>query len=421
MAKKEKYKIGLLGLGTVGYGVYQVVEYMQKEQWKEKLGVELEIPKVMVKEIAAVNKKIQPHTTLYETYDEILNDDEIDIIVELMGGIEPAHTYVKMALERGKSVVSANKDVYALYAEELEAVAKENNCDLLYEAAVAGAIPIMRPLRQCMLANNLQCVMGILNGTTNYILTKMEEERWSFEQALAEAQALGYAERNPTADVDGIDAARKVALLAANAFHSPVTLHDVYTEGIRHITPEDIAISGELGYRIKLLGITELVNDTIKASVYPALIKKEHQLSNVSDSFNAVYVYGDAIDEAMFYGRGAGELPTASAVCGDIADIIRNMEYDCVTRVRGNYYNHYTICPIDSYENAYFLRIKAADITVWQAIFDQFGIKIAVTKEYRDSVAVITEKATEKVMAELFEALNQAENIQLESKIRVFA
>ena len=320
-------KIALLGMGTVGGGVYEIIE-RQKEEMPFKIGAALEVVKVLVRNKAKYADRI-PAEKLTDVWEDVIGDDSIDIVVEVMGGIEPARTYIKAALEKGKHVVTANKDLMAMHGHELLELAGEHHCDLLFEAAVAGGIPIIRPLKQCLAGNNITEIMGIINGTTNFILTKMTHEGMEFDEALALATELGYAEADPTADIEGYDAGRKMAIMASIAFNSRVTFDDVYTEGITNITAKDIKYAEAMGCTIKLLGVAKNTESGIEVRVHPMLIPSDHPLATVNDSFNAVFVHGDAVDDAMFYGRGAGELPTASAIAGDVFDVARNIVFEC--------------------------------------------------------------------------------------------
>ena len=315
----KKIKIGLLGLGTVGTGVYKLIR-MRSDVMERTIGAQLEIKKILVHN---KNKKREgvDESLLTDNWKDILEDEEIQIVIEVIGGIEPAKTMILEALKAGKNVVSANKDLIAEEGRELLDTAQEYGKDFLFEAAVAGGIPIIRPLKQCLAGNEITDVLGIVNGTTNYILTKMFEEGMEFEDALRQAQKLGYAEADPTADVEGLDAGRKVAIMASIAFHSRVVFSDVYTEGITKITAADIAYAKEFDSVIKLLGVARNTESGIEVGVYPVMLPKDHPLASVRESFNAVFIHGDAVDDAMFYGRGAGEMPTASAVVGDVIDV----------------------------------------------------------------------------------------------------
>lgn len=249
----------------------------------------------------------------------------------------------------------------AEHGKELLDTAAKYGCDLMFEAAVAGGIPIIRPMKQCLAGNDISEIMGIVNGTTNFILTKMSEEGMSYQEALKKAKELGYAEADPTADVEGYDAGRKIAIMASIAFHSRVTFFDVYIEGITKITEKDIAYAKELGMRIKLLGVAKHIEEGIEVKVHPMLLSKEHPLANVSDSFNAVFVHGDALDDAMFMGRGAGALPTASAVVGDLIDVVRNMKFHCNGRIGCSCYKEVPVKKIEETSSKFFMRLQVKD------------------------------------------------------------
>lgn len=352
-------KIALLGMGTVGSGVYQIIE-RQKPELPDKIGANLEIARILVRNKAKYADKV-PAEKLTDNWQDIISDESIDIIVEVMGGIEPARTYISEALAKGKHVVTANKDLMAEHGHELLDVAAANGCDLLFEAAVAGGIPIIRPMKQCLAGNNITEVMGIINGTTNFILTKMTEEGMEFQDALALATELGYAEADPTADIEGYDAGRKLAIMASIAFHTPVTFKDVYTEGISKISAKDIRYAHELGCEIKLLGIARLTDEGIEVKVHPTMIPQNHPLATVNDVFNAVFVHGDAVDDAMFYGRGAGSLPTGSAIVGDIMDVARNMQFHCNGRIGCSCYKDLPIMDIKETKSSYYIRMMLED------------------------------------------------------------
>ena len=324
--------VALLGLGTVGTGVYKVLN-KQKSEMQDKLGCEVRLSRILVRNVEKAKAKVEDASLLTNDWNLILNDPQIDIVIEVMGGIEPARTFILEALRAGKHVVSANKDLIAVHGQELLETAGNEKVDFLFEAAVAGGIPIIRPLKQCLAGNHMNEVMVIVNGTTNFILTKMTQEGMEFEDALSLATELGYAEADPTADIEGLDAGRKVAILASVAFNSRVVFDDVYTEGITKITAKDIRYAKEMGRDIKLLGVARNTPEGIEAYVCPMLIPSSHPLASVNDSYNAVFVNGDAVEDAMFFGRGAGELPTASAVVGDVFDIVRNISAGCCARI----------------------------------------------------------------------------------------
>ena len=353
MNQERVVKAGLLGLGTVGSGVYKLVE-CQKGEMAMKAGAGLKIQKILVHNMNKKRKGVD-QSLLTDKWEDIINDDEIEIVIEVMGGIEPARTMILEALHAGKNVVTANKDLVATHGHELLEAAEESGVDFLFEAAVAGAIPIIRPLKQCLAANEIQEVIGIVNGTTNFILTKMIEEGMDFADALALATELGYAEAAPTADIEGLDAGRKVAILASVAFNSRVVFNDVYTEGIAKMTSKDIHYAKEMGRDIKLLGVARNEADGIEAYVCPMLIPSSHPLATVNDSYNAVFVHGDAVEDAMFFGRGAGELPTASAVVGDVFDIVRNILAGCCGRIGCTCYKNIPVKKMEDTHNRYFL------------------------------------------------------------------
>ena len=324
--------IALLGLGTVGQGIVNVLKENNHEI-SQKVGFPINIKTVLVRNIEKA-KAFDDNLNLTTDFSDIINDAEINIVVEVMGGENPARQYMLQALQAKKHVITANKDVVALHGREMFEAATAHKVDFMFEASVGGGIPIIRPLKQCLTANKITEVMGIVNGTTNYMLTKMSNEGIDYNQVLKEAQEKGYAESDPTADVGGLDAARKLAILSSIAFNTKVSLNDVYVEGITKITPDDIKYAKELGYVVKLLAIAkDNVDNGIEVRVHPAFISNKHPLSSVNDVFNAIYINGNAVGEAMFYGRGAGSLPTASAVVADVIDVARNIVHDMSGRI----------------------------------------------------------------------------------------
>ena len=317
--------IGLLGLGTVGTGVVQIVESHQ-DKLMHQLGCPIQIKKILVSD---VNKKRSidiDSSKLTVDADDILFNPEIDVVIEVMGGVEKTREYILQALKNKKHVITANKDLMALYGPELLKVATENGCDLFYEASVAGGIPILRGLTDGLSSDRITKMMGIVNGTTNFILTKMSKDGRAYEDVLKEAQALGFAEADPTADVGGLDAARKMAILASLGFSMNIGLDDVSVQGITTISEEDLAYSKKLGYTMKLIGVASRTeDDKVEVSVQPSLLPETHPLASVNNEYNAVYVYGEAIGETMFYGPGAGSLPTATAVVSDLVAVVKNI------------------------------------------------------------------------------------------------
>lgn len=428
MAGEKKVKAALLGLGTVGGGVYKLVQ-REKDEMVSKTGSALEIVKIMVRDLSKRREGIDT-SLLTDQWADIINDDEIQIVIEVMGGIEPAKTMILEALNSGKNVVTANKDLVAEYGKELLDAAENNGVDFLFEAAVAGGIPIIRPLKQCLAVNKFDEVIGIVNGTTNYILTKMAEEGMDFDAALAKATELGYAEADPTADIEGLDAGRKMAIMASIAFHSRVVFSDVYTEGITKISSKDIAYAEEFGNVIKLLGVARNTDSGIEVAVYPMLLPKNHPLASVRDSFNAVFVHGDAVDDAMFYGRGAGEFPTASAVMGDVIDVVRNIQYHCTGRIGCTCYHTIPVKKIQDVKNKFYIRLQSNDrlgeLAVIASIFGQHKVSITkvLQKGITDGVAELvfgTEAVEEHHMWEALEALKQRETIrEISSVIREY-
>ena len=315
-------KIAILGYGTVGSGVYEILK-KNPPSIAKKAGDSIEIKYIL--DIREFDGHPEKHL-FTKNFDDILNDDEVSIVVEVMGGLEPAYSFSKSALLKGKSVVTSNKELVATHGTELIRLAKEHDANYFLEASVGGGIPIIRPLNQCLTANEIDEVHGILNGTTNFILTKMFEEGATFESSLREAQSLGYAERNPEADVEGHDACRKTAILASLATGKFVDYHDIPTEGITKISTADVFFAGKIGYVIKLIGSAEVGPDgKVQAIVAPRLVSKDSQLADVNGVFNAILVHGDSLGDVMFYGRGAGKLPTASAVVADVIDAAKHI------------------------------------------------------------------------------------------------
>ena len=428
MAECKKIKAALLGLGTVGGGVYKLVQ-RQKEEMVKKSGANLEITRILV-HIMNKQREGVDASLLTDNWKEIVEDPEISIVIEVMGGIEPAKTMILEALCAGKNVVTANKDLVAVHGRELLDAAQENQVDFLFEAAVAGGIPIIRPLKQCLAANEIDEVIGIVNGTTNYILTKMFEDGMDFSEALAKATELGYAEADPTADVEGLDAGRKVAILASIAFHSRVVFDDVYTEGITKISAKDVAYAKEFGSVIKLLGVAHNREDGIEVAVYPMMLPKNHPLASVRDSFNAVFVHGDALDDAMFYGRGAGELPTASAVMGDVIDIIRDIQFSCTGRISCTCYKNTPVKSSDDVKNKFFVRMQVTNKPgVLARIASMFGehkvsISKVIQKVITDGVAelvIVTEAVKEYHMQDALMHLREMDTTQeISSVIREY-
>ena len=426
MGQERIIHAALLGAGTVGSGVYKLVKDLE-EEIISKTGARLVVDKILVRDTTKAREGI-PSELLIDRWDEILNDPQIEIVIEVMGGIRPALTWLEEALRAGKQVVTANKDLLAEYGEQLFDAAEAGKCDLHFEAAVAGAIPIIRPLRQSLVASELTEVMGIVNGTTNYILTRMTEDGMGYEEALALATKLGYAESDPTADVEGYDAGRKVAIMASIAFNSNVTFSQVYTEGITHITAEDIRYAKEFGYVIKLIGMTRLTEGGVEVKVHPMLLPEQHPLSTVRDSFNAVFIHGEACDDAMFMGRGAGEFPTASAVVGDVIDVVRDTQYHCTGRISCTCYRTTPVKNFKNVKNKFFLRMQVENKPgVLASIAMVFGVhKVSITKVMQKEqcenadvaeLVIVTEAVKESQMLDSLEHLKDMETIREVSSV----
>jgi len=351
--------VGILGLGTVGSGVVSILQ-----QNAQDISIRTQ-SNIAIKQVLVLNpqepQKITGNFTLTDKADEILLDPEIDIVIEVMGGIEPARSYIIKALRNGKHVITANKDLLALHGQELLEIAKEEGRDLYFEASVAGGIPIIAALRQSLAANRITKIIGIINGTTNYILTAMADQGRDYQEVLAEAQKLGYAEADPTSDVEGLDAARKLAILASIAFNSRVTLADVYVEGISRITRADLQYAAELGCTIKLLAVGKHLDEGIEIRVHPAILPKAHPLASVNGVFNAIYVVGNAVGETMFYGRGAGSLPTGSAVVADLIQVIRNIGSQATATMNCSCYQQLPIKKSSEFVTAFYIRLLVKD------------------------------------------------------------
>ena len=351
-------KIGLLGAGTIGGSVIEVLQN-NRDIISQRANTALEIKNILVlpRELDGLRQRGLPAT---DNYDEILNDPEIKIVVELMGGVKPAKEFILQAMAHGKHVVTANKDVVAQFGHDLFDAAEAHQIDFLFEAAVGGAIPIIMPLKRSLTANKITEILGIVNGTTNYMLTKMAEDGADYDTVLKEAQAHGYAERNPEADVEGKDAARKIAILASIAFNSRVKFEDVSVEGITKITPEDIQYADNLGYVVKLLAVGRDTDLGVDVRVNPVFLAKDHPLAAVNGVLNAIFVRGYPIEEAMFFGPGAGK-PTASAVVSDIIEIARGLQRGAAGRFGCTCYHHRQICPVEETVSSYYIRLLVDD------------------------------------------------------------
>ena len=403
MNSQKTLRVGMLGCGVVGSEVARLISANQKDL-TARSGAKLDLVKIGVRNLARPNVAKDLLTTDLES---IVKDKNIDLIIEVIGGIEPARTLILEAFANGKSVVTANKALLAKHGAELFAAADKGGVDLYYEAAVAGAIPILRPLRESLVGDHVQRIMGIVNGTTNYILTKMDESGAAFADALAQAQALGFAEADPTADVEGFDAAAKAAILAGLAFHSRVTDSDVYREGITKITATDVAVAKSLDLVVKLLAIAELTNEgKISVRVHPTLISRSHPLASVREAFNAVFVESESAGAMMFYGRGAGGAPTASAILGDLVAVARH-------RVSGGLgpresdYADLDIAQMGSTKTRYLIRLEVADrpgvLAAVAQTFSKHDVSIQTVRQTgrgdNAELIVMTHKAADSALA----------------------
>lgn len=422
---KKKINVGLLGCGTVGGGVILVLKE-NKDIIEERVGCPIEIKYVLARHPEKV-KALDPSLDTVDNIDAIVNDPDIDIVVELMGREHPALEYMEQALKAGKNVVTANKDVVVKYGKELFELAAEKHVDFLFEAAVAGGIPIIRPLKESLASNRISLIMGIVNGTTNYMLTKMSNDHMDFAEVLKEAQEKGYAESDPTADVGGFDAARKIAILASIGFNSRVVMDDVSVEGIQHISLRDIEYAKELDYVIKLLGIAKQYdNKKISVGVHPTMLPKNHPLASINDVFNAVYIEGKPIGEAMFFGRGAGRFPTASAACGDIIEISRNIRENCTGRVGCTCYETTHLADAKEIESPYYVRVLVEDepgvLATIAGAFGDYGVSLKTVVQKRSigdmaEIVIITKGVSEYNMKLASDALKRASCVDRISNI----
>jgi len=402
----KNVNIALIGLGTVGSGVYKTIA-MQKANIEHKEGISLNIKKVLALKYAI---EIPEELKAKDFYKDVAADPDIDIVIELIGGVNPAKDFVLAALNAGKTVVTANKELLARFWPELNAAAKASGAGLYFEASVGGGIPILRTIWDSLQANEITSVMGIINGTTNYILSKMEQDRASYDAVLKEAQQLGFAEANPKNDVEGYDAMYKLSILSSMAFHARVPVEYIYREGITGITQEDIAYADELGYSVKLLAIGKKRGKTVEARVHPTMIPKTHPLASVRGSFNAIYLHGNIVDDIMLYGRGAGDMPTASAVVSDVVYAAGRDKHRYTT-----FYNEDRVSDELSFENnwesEFFLRF---------IVKDEPGVlaKIAsVLGQHNVSVATVMQKGRSGEHVPLIFVTHKAKEISVKRAV----
>lgn len=363
MATKSSINVGIIGFGTVGTGTARIL-IENADIIRRRLGAPVVLKKISDLDVKRDRGIKLGGVKLTSNAGDILTDPDIDVVVELIGGYKPAKDFILEAIRNGKHVVTANKALLAVHGEELYAAAEKAGVTLGYEASVAGGIPILAAVRNGLAANNIRSIYGIVNGTCNYILTLMTNEGRKFEEVLKEAQAKGYAEADPTFDIEGIDSAHKLAVLTMLAYGTPVKFDAIYTEGISKIAPLDIEFAKELGYKIKLLAITKMVNDEVEARVHPTMLPAEYPIAQVDGVFNALSIAGDAVGSTMFYGRGAGDMPTGSAVVSDIVDIGRDILAGCTNRSPVAAFRDrasLTIRRMDDITSCYYLRFAALD------------------------------------------------------------
>lgn len=392
--EREPVKIGLLGLGTVGSGVVRLLE-QNKEAITLKACRPIQVARVLVRDVLKDRGLGLDPSVLTADPREVLDNPDIEVIIEVMGGIDPARRYLLAALSQGKSVVTANKDLLAEHGQELMETAARHGTQILFEASVAGGIPIILPLKQSLAGNRIYRLMGIINGTTNYILSQMSQQGREFEEALLEAQRLGYAEADPSADVEGWDAARKLAILASIAFNTRISFKDVFVEGIRRVTAQDITYARELGYVIKLLGIAKEEAGKVEVRVHPTLIPRQHPLAAVNDVYNAVFVEGDAVGKAMFFGQGAGSMPTASSVVGDLILAVRERQNGNAGSLGCTCFYNKILKPMGEVASRFYLRLT---------VRDQPGVLAGIAGVFGNqevSLGSVLQKRTEAGMAEL--------------------
>jgi len=414
-------KVGLLGLGTVGTGVVRIVEGHQ-EDLSNQVGSPIEIAQILVKDRTKARSISVDPSKLTEDPWDIVRNPEIDVIVEVMGGVALTKEYILEALERGKHVVTANKDLMALHGQEILAKARDKGCDVLYEASVAGGIPIIRTLIEGFSSDRITKIMGIVNGTTNYILTKMSQEGAAYSDVLKEAQELGYAEADPTSDVEGLDAARKMTILSSLGFRANVSLDNVSAKGISGVTQEDIQYAKRLGYEVKLLGIAERQDDTISVSVQPTMIKKSHPIASVNGVFNAVYVHGEAVGETMFYGAGAGELPTATSIVADLVAVIKNMKLGVNGRQAQLSYNVMKLKTDEQIASKFFLLLHVEDragvLAQIAQVFSNCDVSIesvmqpSTPNHSSTEIIIITHEASKAAMNQVLQAFESQNSVR---------
>lgn len=414
-------KIALLGFGTVSQGTFNLLQD-NVDLITNRSGVTIEISKIFVRNPDKYTNITLPSTAQYVTnIDEVLNDESIAIVVELMGGTTFAKDCVEAALKHGKSVVTANKDLLAEAGPYLFDLAYKNNVDLRFEASVLGGIPIIRTLYDSLGGNRITELVGIMNGTTNFILSKMTDEGLSYGDVLKEAQDLGYAEADPTADVEGLDAARKLAILASISFNRRIFFEDVTVEGITKIDTEDISFGKEFGYNIKLIGIAKESSKGLSLNVYPAFVPLTHPLASVRGSYNAIYIKGNGIDDAMFYGRGAGSLPTGSSVVSDIMEVAKNVAFESTGRFKPFYFDQKNIYSPGKIQSSYYMRLAVDNKTgvlakIATKLAEQKISVLSIVQRNKDPetavLAIVTSKCPHSYILNLIDSFNSLRSVK---------
>ena len=422
-------KIALLGFGTVAQGTFNLLQD-NANLIEKRSGVTIEISKIFVRNPEKYSHITLPSTAKYVTnIDDIVNDESINIVVELMGGTTFAKDCVESALKHGKSVVTANKDLLAVAGPYLFDLAYKNKVDLRFEASVLGGIPIIRTLYESLGGNHITELVGIMNGTTNFILSKMTEEGLSYGAVLKEAQDLGYAEADPTADVEGLDAARKLAILASISFNRRIFFEDVTVEGITKIDTEDISYGKEFGYNIKLIGIAKETSKGLSLNVYPAFVPLTHPLASVRGSYNAIYIKGNGIDDAMFYGRGAGSLPTGSSVVSDIMEVAKNIAFESTGRFKPFYFDQKNIYSPGKIQSSYYIRLAVDNKTgvlakIATKLAEQKISVLSIVQRNKDPetavLAIVTSKCPHSYILNLIDSFNSLRSVkEVSSVIRI--
>lgn len=422
-------KIALLGFGTVSQGTFNLLQD-NADLITNRSGVTIEISKIFVRNPDKYTNITLPSTAQYVTnIDDVLNDESIAIVVELMGGTTFAKDCVEAALKHGKSVVTANKDLLAEAGPYLFDLAYKNNVDLRFEASVLGGIPIIRTLYESLSGNRITELVGIMNGTTNFILSKMTDEGLSYGDVLKEAQDLGYAEADPTADVEGLDAARKLAILASISFNRRIFFEDVTVEGITKIDTEDISFGKEFGYNIKLIGIAKESSKGLSLNVYPAFVPLTHPLASVRGSYNAIYIKGNGIDDAMFYGRGAGSLPTGSSVVSDIMEVAQNVAFESTGRFKPFYFDQKNIYSPGKIQSSYYMRLAVDNKTgvlakIATKLAEQKISVLSIVQRNKDPetavLAIVTSKCPHSYILNLIDSFNSLRSVkEVSSVIRI--